>query len=87
MLRGLGVALELLELTVHGQEKLRVGQRQHELLLLLAGMAGHVGVVHIFVDDLGPKSQQAVDDLVTVFSLPGIGRAEMMMKSLGPTRT
>ena len=32
-------------------------------LLLLAGMAGHVGVVHIFVDDLGPKGQQAVDDL------------------------
>ena len=26
-------------------------------------MAGHVGVVHIFVDDLGPERQQAVDDL------------------------
>ena len=87
MLRGLGVALELLELTVHGQEELRVGQRQHELLLLLAGMAGHVGIVHIFVNDLGPESQQAVDDLGDGLFIAGDRAGRDDDEVIGATRT
>ena len=63
MLGRLGMALELLELAVHRQEILGVRQREHQLLLLLAGMAGDMGVVHILVDDLGAQGQQAVDHL------------------------
>ena len=87
MLRRLGMALELLELTVYRQEELRMRQRQHELLLLLTGVAGHMGVIHILVDDLCAQRQQTVDDLRNSLFIAGDGRAEMMMKSLGPTRT
>ena len=57
------MALELFELAVHRQEILRVRQGEHEFLLFLAGMAGNMGVVHVFVDDLGAQGQQSVDDL------------------------
>ena len=69
----LGVALELLELTVHGQEVLRVRQGQHKLLFFLAGVARNMGVVHVLVDDLGAQSQQAVDDLGNGLFVAGDG--------------
>ena len=80
----LGMAFELLELAVHRQEKLRMRQRQHELLLFLAGMARDVGVVHILVDDFRPEAEQAVDDLGHGLFVAGDGPGRDDDKVVGP---
>ena len=54
---------QLLVLAVHRQEVLGIGQGEHEFLPLLAGVAGHMHIVHGFVYDLSAQAQQAVDHL------------------------
>ena len=83
MLRRFGMALELLELAVYRQEILRVRQGQHQLLFLLAGVTGNVGGVHIFVDDLGAKAQQPVDDLGDGLFVAGDGTCRNDDKVIG----
>ena len=62
-------------------------QRQHELLLLLTGVAGYMGVIHVLVDDLGTQRQQAVDDLRDGLFVAGDGPGRDDDKIIGPTRT
>lgn len=83
----LGVLFQMLVFAVHRQEELGLCQREHQLLLLLAGVARNMHVIHGFVDDLGPSFKRPLTTFVTIFSLPGIGFAEMMIKSPSPTRT
>ena len=40
-----------------------MGKGQHQLLLFLAGVAGNMGIVHVFVNDLCAQGQKAVDHL------------------------
>ena len=61
---------QLLVLAVHRQEVLGRGEGQNELLLLLAGVAGHMHVVHGFINDLGPSSSRPFTTLVTIFRCP-----------------
>ena len=70
---GQGMLFQLLVLAVHGQEILGSGQGEHQLLLLLAGVAGNVDIVHAFVDDLRAQQQQAVDDLGHALLVAGDG--------------
>ncbi len=63
------------------------GQGLHQLQFLLAGMAGNMHLVHGFVNNGTILLQQLIYHAPTVFSLPGMGRAEMMMKSLGSMAT
>ena len=48
---------------MHRQEELRGRQREHQLLLLLAGVAGDVHVVHRLIDHFRAQLQKAVDHL------------------------
>ena len=68
-----GVLLELLVLAVHRQEIFGLGQSEHQFLLLLAGVAGNVHVVHALVDDLRTQQQQTVHDLGHALFVAGDG--------------
>ena len=65
--------LQLLVFTVDGQEILGLGQGEHQLLLLLTGVAGDVDIVHPLVDDLSAQQEQAVDDLGHALLVAGDG--------------
>ena len=58
---GLGVLNKHAVLAVHRHEELRFGQGQHQLLVLLEAVTGHMDAFALAVNDLGPKHHQAVD--------------------------
>ncbi len=62
---------QLLILAVNREEVFRPCQREHQLLLLLTGVAGHMHIIHGFVNYFRPKLQQPVDDLCHHFFVPG----------------
>ena len=62
---------QLLVFPVHREEILWLRQRQHQLLLLLAGVPGDMHVVHGFINDLRAKLEQAVDNLCDHFFISG----------------
>ena len=64
---------QLLVLAVHRQEVLGRRQREHQLLLLLAGVAGHMHVVHGFINDLRAQQQQTVHHLGDHLFIAGDG--------------
>ena len=49
------------ELAVHRDEVLGPGQVEHQLELLLAGVAGNVGALDVVVEDVGADLEQVVD--------------------------
>ena len=65
--------LELLVLAVHRQEIFGLGQGEHQFLLLLAGVAGHMHIIHTLVDDLCAQQQQTIDDLGHALFVAGDG--------------
>ena len=70
---GQGMLFQLLVLAVHGQEILGPGQGEHQLLLLLAGVAGNMHIVHALINDLRAQQQQTVDDLGHALLVAGNG--------------
>ena len=67
------MALELLILAVHREEELRLGEREHDLQLLLAGVARDVHLVHPLVDHVGAQPHQVVDDAADRLFVAGNG--------------
>ena len=80
---GEGMLFQLLVLAVHRQEILGPGQGEHQLLLLLAGVAGDVDIIHALVDDLCAQQQQTVDDLGHALFVAGDGEQEDAGTRLG----
>ena len=72
-LGGHGVLFQLLVLAVHRQKELGRGEGENELLLLLAGVAGNMHVVHGFIDDLRAQQKQAVHHLGDHLLIAGDG--------------
>ena len=58
---GLGVLHQHAVLTVNGDEELGLGESQHQLLVLLKTMAGHMNALTFAVDNLRPEHHQPVD--------------------------
>ena len=50
---------------------LRLGQRHHQLLLILARMARNMDLVHLFIDDLCSQTHQLIDNTVDKFFVAG----------------
>ena len=48
-------------LTVHGHEELGLGEGEHQLLVFLEAMAGHMNALALAVDNLGTEHHQLVD--------------------------
>lgn len=69
--------------TVHRHEETRTHQIVHHLDFLLAGVAGNVDAVALFINNVRTQLVQMVDSTGTSFSLPGIGVAEIMAVSPG----
>ena len=59
-----GIFAQVLIFAVHRQDEFGLGQRHHQLLLVLAGVAGDVHVVHLLINDLRAQLHQLVDDAV-----------------------
>ena len=64
---------EVPELPVGGDEEPGLGDVEHELQLLPAGVAGHVHVRHAVVDHVGPLLKEAVDDPAHAHLVAGYG--------------
>lgn len=79
---------QVLLLAVHRDEVLRLRQRLNKLQLFLTRVAGNVHLIHGFVHHIAAALQKLVyNGVPTIFSLPGMGRAEMMIMSSSPTAT
>ena len=68
---GAGVLHEHPVLAVNGNKKLRPGQGQHQFLVFLEAMAGHVDALAFAVDDLGAKHHQLVNRVHHRDGVPG----------------
>ena len=63
--------IQMLLLAMDRNEILRLDDAEHELLLLLTGVAGYMDVIHFFVDDLRPQLHQLIDHLADSFFIAG----------------
>ena len=59
-----GIFAQVLIFAVHRQDELWLGQRHHQLLLVLAGVAGNMDLIHLFVNNLRAQLHQLVDNAV-----------------------
>ena len=58
---GPGVLHQHAVLAVHGHEELGLGEGEHQLLVLLEAVTGHVNALALAVNHLGPEHHQPVD--------------------------
>ena len=78
---------QMLLLAMDRDKIFRLDDPKHQLLLLLAGMAGNMNVIHLFINNFRSQLHQLVDYLADRFSLPGIGFAEIITQSFGQIET